>query len=65
MKTTLSKVRQDLLYNTVHEEIMQARLKIWKMKDDKNISIAEIDDILSDLCLKAPDKAIRCFKTEL
>ena len=64
MKITLSKIRQDLLYNTVHEEIMQARLKIWKMKDDKNVSIAEIDDILSDLCIKAPDKAIGCFKTE-
>jgi len=63
MKTTLRKVKEDLLYTTVHEEIMQARLKIWKMKDDKNISIAEIDDILSDLCIKAPRMAIGCFET--
>lgn len=64
MKTTLSKARQDLLYNSVHEEIMQARIKIWKMKDDPNISIAEIDDILSKLCISAPDTAIGCFVTK-
>jgi len=63
MKTTLSKVKEDLLYTTVHEEVMQARLKIWKMRNDKNISIAEIDDILSDLSIKAPRMAIGCFET--
>lgn len=59
--TSLSKKRENELYNEVHEEIMQARLKIWKMKDNKNVSIAEIDDILSDLCMKAPQKAIQLF----
>ncbi len=63
MKTILSKKREDLLYNTVHEEIMQARLKIWAMRNDKNISIAEIDNILSGLCINAPDKALKCFKS--
>ena len=59
--TSLSKKKEKELYNEVHEEIMQARLKIWKMKDNKNVSIAEIDDILSDLCMKAPQKAIQLF----
>ena len=59
--TSLSKKRENELYNEVYEEIMQARLKIWKMKDNKNVSIAEIDDILSDLCMKAPQKAIQLF----
>jgi len=45
----------------VHEEIMQARLKIWKMRFEQKPSIAEIDNILSDLCIKAPQKAIECF----
>jgi hypothetical protein len=64
MKTILSKKRQDLLYDTVHEEIMQARIKIWQMRNNKNISIAEIDDILSKLCVSVPDKAIGCFVTK-
>lgn len=59
--TSLSKKKEKELYNEVHEEIMQARLKIGKMKENKNVSIAEIDDILSDLCMKAPQKAIQLF----
>lgn len=57
----LSKKKETELYGVVHEEIMQARLKIWKMRFDEKPSIAEIDDILSDLCIKAPQKAIDCF----
>lgn len=54
----LSEKKKTALFGIVHEEIMQARIKIWKMKDDKNVSIAAIDDILSDLCKTAPQKAI-------
>jgi len=57
----LSKKKETKLYEVVHEEIMQARLKIWKMRFDKKPSIVEIDNILSDLCFKAPQKAIECF----
>ena len=57
----LSKKKTTELYSTVHEEIMTARIKIWKMRDDKNISIAEIDDILSDLSTSAPNKALEVF----
>jgi hypothetical protein len=58
----LSEKKTTELYGIVHEEVMQARLKIWKMKDDKNVCIATIDDILSDLCKNAPQKAIDFFK---
>lgn len=58
----LSEKKTTELYGIVHEEVMQTRLKIWKMKDDKNVSIAAIDDILSDLCKNAPQKAIDFFK---
>lgn len=59
----ISKKKENELYETVHEEIVQARIKIWKMKDQPKISIAEIDDILSDLTISAPKKAIDIFKS--
>lgn len=62
MQTTLTKSKEQLLYNTVYNEIMDARLKIYKMKDGKNISIDEIDEILYALSHSAPDKAVGCFK---
>lgn len=55
--------KESLLWGEVHEEIMQARIKIWKMKDDKNISLAAIDDILSDLATNTPTKAINFIKS--
>lgn len=58
----ISKKKEKALYEVIHEDIMQARIKIWKMKDQKNISIAEIDDILSDLLVTCPQKAINTFK---
>ena len=58
----LSNKKKRDLYNLVHEEIMQARIKIWKMRNDPNVSIAEIDDILSDLINSAPKKAIDLFE---
>ena len=60
----LSKKKETELYEVVHEEIMQARLKIWEMRFNEKPSIAEIDNILSDLCIKAPQKAIECFGVE-
>ena len=57
----ISKKKRTELYETVSEEILQARLKIWKMRLNKNIVIAEIDDILRDLSINAPQKAIDLF----
>jgi hypothetical protein len=56
----LSKKKTDELYSLVHEEIMQARIKIAMMGD--NINPKEIDDILSDLTISTPKKAIDLFK---
>lgn len=57
----LSKKKRTELYETVSEEILQARLKIWNMRFDKNIVIAEIDDILRKLSIDASQKAIDLF----
>ena len=59
----ISKKKRTELYETVTEEIMQARIKIWKMKDNKNVSIAEIDDILRQLSIDAPQKSIDLFRS--
>ncbi len=57
----LSKKKRTELYETVHEEIMRARVKIFKINVQKNICVAEIDDILSQLTIDAPQKAIDLF----
>lgn len=57
----ISKKKRTELYETVSEEILQARLKIWEMRFDKNIVIAEIDEILRELSINAPQKAISLF----
>lgn len=58
----LSKKKESELYEIIHKEIMDARIKIYKMKDSKFISINEIDNIMSDLLTNAPQKAIELFK---
>ncbi len=58
----LSKKKETELYNIVHEEIMQARIKIRMKNNNKPIFMDEIDNILSDLCKNAPQKAIDLFK---
>lgn len=60
----LSPKKQQQLYNVVSDEIMNARVRIkqlfqppfFKVKSD------EVDDILSDLMMKAPLAATRLFK---
>ena len=61
--TSLSKKRETELYSEVHEQIMQSRIKINRaLKGVCHITIQnEIDNILSDLCMKAPLKAIQLF----
>jgi hypothetical protein len=57
----LSVKKQQELYDLIHEEVMQARMIVWEMRFDENVSIHEIDKILSDLCFKAPKKAVDLF----
>ena len=54
----------DELYNIVHEEIMKARIKISKLDIDI-VGKKQVDDILSDLCMSAPKKAIDHIKEGL
>ncbi len=61
-KSKLSYKKEVELYRLVYDAIMDARIKIWKMRTNKSINIAEIDDILFDLAKEAPQKAIDCFK---
>lgn len=60
----LSKKKSQQLYDVVHEEIMQARIKIAK-NPDQVISTKEVDNILSTLCYSAPAKACEIFNTIL
>lgn len=61
MESTLSERKKDQLYRSISDDITDARIKIWKMKDQRNISIAEIDFILYELSVKAPKNAIDLF----
>lgn len=58
----LSEKQKTELYAIVHEAIMQTRIKIWEKRHSK-VSISEIDDLMSDLCVNAPQKAIDFFKS--
>lgn len=62
MKTTLSKKKQDLLYNTVHTKIMDARVEIITHLKKNNLPYEEIDTILYKLCASTPKQALRCFE---
>jgi hypothetical protein len=57
----ISKKKETELYNVVHEEIMQLRINI-AVKNDSIITTKELDNLLSQLCISAPQKAIDVFK---
>lgn len=63
----ISNRQQTKLYNSVHKDVMDARVEInmlmkevIKYKLDKP-ALDKIDNILSDLCIKAPQNAINLF----
>lgn len=59
----ISDKKSQQLYDTVHEEIMQARIKIAKILKYGLPTISkEVDNVLSDLTINAPQKAIEIFK---
>lgn len=62
MKTTLSKKKQDLLYDTVHTKIMDARVEIIMHLKKNNLPYEEVDTILYKLCASTPKLALRCFE---
>lgn len=57
----LTEKRKSQIFDAVHEEIMSARIRIAKILNGRQDGIP-VDDILSDLCIKAPQKAIDSFK---
>lgn len=57
----LSNKSKNTLWNSVSEEVTQARLKIAKIHiEDKEIK-NQIDKIMFDLSGAAPQKALDCF----
>jgi SUMO ligase MMS21 Smc5/6 complex component len=61
----LSPKKQSELYDAVHQEIMNARIEVRKILPNAPIGIREkVDDILSDLCMKAPIAATKLFKDQ-
>lgn len=56
----LSKRKEEQLYRVIHESIMDARIKIAMSFNEGKINL--VDDIMSDLCLSVPRKAIEIFK---
>lgn len=58
-KRSISKKKTDKLYGLLHEEIVTARVKIQRLGNDKILK--EVDNILSDLTLDLPTKAIDIF----
>lgn len=66
----LSPKKQQQLYDAVHQEVMTSRLRVVKLLKSihsKPITVADInliDDVLSDLCMKAPVAATKLFKEE-
>jgi len=60
----LSNKSRDILWNSVSEEVTQARLKIAKINiEDKEIK-NQIDKIMFDLSGAASQKALDCFNYE-
>jgi DNA-binding transcriptional MerR regulator len=63
MQTTLSKKKEDLLYDSVHKKVMNARIEIIMTLKNNGLPTEEIDAILYKLCQSAPETALHCFET--
>ena len=59
----ISKKKETELYELLHKELMDARVTISiKLKGAVHHTILnDVDDVMSDLTMKAPLKAIRLF----
>lgn len=56
---TISSRRKQALYDCVYNDIMDARLKIHRILEKHPPLRTEVDNILSDLTVKAPESAVR------
>lgn len=59
---TISQKSKEILFKTVSDEIMDARIKIQSLPVNNKSLSDQIDIILSKLNRSAPQKAIDCFK---
>lgn len=57
----ISDKSKDALYEAVYEEVIQARLKIEKLNINDKFIKEQIDKIMFELNLSAPQKALDCF----
>lgn len=57
----LSVKKKDALYSVVHEDIMQARIKIARLLHGNPKGVF-VDNILYDLAMNAPQKALDIFE---
>ncbi len=64
MRTTLSKKKETLLYDSVHKKVMDARVEIIMHLKKNNLPYDEIDNILYKLCASTPKVALRCFEKQ-
>jgi hypothetical protein len=62
----ISKKKETELYELLHKELMDARVKIsMKLKGTVHHTVLnDVDDVMSGLTMKAPLKAIRLFNTK-
>ncbi|GAB4486616.1 MAG: hypothetical protein OHK0019_00590 [Saprospiraceae bacterium] len=58
----LSKRKRDALYDCVYDEIMRARIKIAILLREVKPQGEEVENILSDLTITAPGKALKVFE---
>jgi hypothetical protein len=61
---SLSKKKANALYDTVHNEIMNARIEVAKTLGDYGVG-RMVDDILSKLSHKAPEAALKVFEPKI
>jgi hypothetical protein len=63
----ISKKKEIELYELLHKELMDARVKIsMKLKGKVHHTfLNDVDDVMSDLTMKTPLKAIRLFNTNV
>lgn len=60
----LSKKKTAALYNIIHEEIMQARVKLSQLMENNHLK-NEVDEIMYKLQQKCPDNATKLFEKEV
>lgn len=59
----ISKKKRTALYESIHSDIMDIRIKIARLTNGTKVG-NDIDDLLYKFHIDCPEKAIRIFETE-